>query len=409
MVPVGTAARSEPLSRREVDRRIASLRAFRLPVRSVRERLDRTLDRRIRVDAGAGWRKLVLVVGGEDVSWATVVDFRQRIGTGVLRMGGIAGVGTRDDRRFLGYSRCVLENALRWMRGEGYHASMLYGIPSYYPKFGYAKAFPKVRFTVAVRDAERVPDPALTLVPFAAETHLRPVLAMYHANNARRTGITLRDPGRWQPFRRGLQWGAEAEARVALDARGRAVGYIVYHQQPLTASVTEVGYASPAAFPALLRDAAQRAWEQRIDTVEFHLPEDDCFMSYCRGLGCRKEVTYPADGDGMVRLIHVPGALGAAAEDMASRARGTGCLTIRTNLDDAGLSWSGGRLRVGPASAAAPTVRLPQWALAQCLYGYREVAAATAEGIIRGTAGAPALLAELLPVRPHYHYNADHF
>ena len=121
------------------------------------------------------------------------------------------------------------------------------------------------------------------------------------------------------------------------------------------------------------------------------------------------EREFPRCGGAMVRLICVPTALSKVAAELGSRMTGTGQLNIRTNLDDVGLAWSGGELNVGAPIPRAPTARMPQWALAQLLYGYRRAAGLEAAGAVKAPRRAMDALEELFPVRPHYHYAVDHF
>src|SRR5205085_2596225 len=120
------------------------------------ENLARPLDADISVTTTLPHHKIDLILDGKAVSGLTVIDFEQNVGASRIRMGGIAGVWTHNDHRFKGYSRRVLTNSLRWMHQAGFDTSMLFGIRGYYPKYGYAPAFPQAVFTVAVRDAERV-------------------------------------------------------------------------------------------------------------------------------------------------------------------------------------------------------------------------------------------------------------
>ena len=405
--------RSQPSRRgasfRRAEARIAELRKRRVPVRSTPEDLDGPVDPDLRIDR-AGWpyNRLELVIGGEKVSGLGVVDFAQQIGSGVVRMGGIAGVGTHRDHRFCGYSRRVMESSLRWMRSEGLDTSMLYGIPSFYAKFGYAQAFASVSFTMAVRDAEAAPAGAWRFVRFRKE-HLPAVLRMYRANNAGRTGPTLRDPKHWTPFRKGIRYDSKAVCKVAIDPRGRAGGYFVYDDTHLTADVIETGFATRAVLPAIVRAAARRAVKCRLERIRFHLPPDDAFIEFCKPLGIRQERTWRRDGGAQVRMIRIPSALAKLGAELAGRMSAPGELTIRTNLDDVHVAWKSGRLAVDAPRRTGPQARMPQWALAQMLYGYRDARALAAEGIVTASARAVATLAEMFPVRPHYHYRVDHF
>jgi hypothetical protein len=169
----------------------------------------------------------------------------------------------------------------------------------------------------------------------------------------------------------------------------------------------------------LTRQAARWALAQRLENIQFFLPADDELMDFCKPLAIKMETTWRAQGGGQVRMIRVPAALAAAAGELGSRMAGRGELTIRTNLDDAHLAWSAGKLTVGHACPSGgsppgarrggPQARMPQWALAQLLYGYRSVAALTREGVLQAGAPAAAALTEMFPVRPHYHYLVDHF
>ena len=62
-----------------------------------------------------------------------------------------------------------------------------------------------------------------------------------------------------------------------------------------------------------------------------------------------------------------------------------------------------------PAKRGDEWVNLPQWALAQLLYGYRDVASLAAEGELRGTKAGLAALAAMFPPGPHFHYRIDTF
>jgi len=409
------SAPERPMSRVEIERRIEELRARYVPPRSTREHLDRPLDKDIHVEQGKNSARLLLTVDGEDVSWATIVFFEQQIGESFVTMGGIAGVGTREDHRFRGYSRRVLESCLRWMRANGFQVSMLYGIPSYYPKFGYVKAFPDVVHRVAVRDAETADAGEYRFRPWDPAQDVSAVLTLYRCTNTGRTGVVRRTRGSWKGFRKGLTWSSRGIVEIAETPGGRAAGYIVFDDRRLTACVLEVGYRTPDVFPALLRRAARFAWDQRIESVEFRLPDDDPFVTFCRGFGLHSQVTCPRDGGPMVRIINVPAALNAVAPVLRWRAvhLAPGSLTLYTNLDDVRISWEAGEVRVVRVSRtdppSGPVVRLPQWALTQMLYGYRTASALAGDGAIKAPRKATEMLDRLFPLTPHFQYVTDAF
>jgi len=148
---------------------------------------------------------------------------------------------------------------------------------------------------------------------------------------------------------------------------------------------------------------------QRLERIRLILPEDGAFVEWCKPLGLRKEMTWRPDGGGMVRMIHIPSALRKVAGELGSRTSGAGSVTLRTNVDDVGLAWSSGCLSVGPPQTSGPKARMPQWALAQLLYGCRSAEALLADGTLRATRRVTASLRAMFPVRPHFRYLADHF
>jgi predicted acetyltransferase len=111
----------------------------------------------------------------------------------------------------------------------------------------------------------------------------------------------------------------------------------------------------------------------------------------------------------MVRLMNVRGALEAVADELGRRTSHSGCVNLETNIGAVRLEWDPGHFEVREPNGNAPTVRMPQWALAQLLYGYRHVSCLVADGVLEGPAESISSLARLFPVAPHYQYAVDHF
>jgi len=391
----------------EANMRIARLSKETVTPRCTRERLDLPVDVDIRVSGEGQYRSLALIVDDLAVSGCSVHDYRQQVGNGIVRMGGIAGVWTHNEHRFKGYSRCVMENVLRWMYHEGYDVTMLFGITGFYPKYGFATAFPENTFHLSLRDAERATENRCRFVRFTHD-HLPAVLAMYRKTNTGRTGVIVREQKIWRPFREGNPWGARAQAEVALDGGGRPVGYFV-HNIERDPEIIEVGYSHTVVFPDLLRAMAELAWASRSEKIAFRLPEDDAFMQFCMPLGLHKEIDYRRDGGAMIRLINLSGTLRKLVPLLKTRVAGTGALSLRTNIGEVALRWSEGAMIVDQPIPKDDGVKLPQWALAQMIYGCYGAGSPAFAGIISGTARSRALLAQLFPALPHYHYIVDHF
>jgi len=372
------------------------------------ERPDRPLDRDIVVEEHGPRRRLILLVAGRPVSSTNICDLQQNFGTRRLRLGGIAGVHTVAEHRLKGYSRRVMVNSLRYMWRAGYDMALLFGIPAFYPKFGYAPVLPDVRFVLSVGDLAHFRSSGYRFVGFS-QKYLKAVLGMYHRNNAARTGPIYRDAGTWRPFRRGIRWGVRAVCRIILDKRDKPAGYFVYDAHAEGARIVEVGFVSPDVFPAILAASVRLARRRGDDRIRFQLPEDSALMAFCKPFALEKHIRYRADGGAMARMINVRSTLNKLGPMLADRVTGTGSITIRTNLDGVSLAWSKGAMRISPPKRGGLQARLPQWALAQLLYGYQGAPALAASAILKASRQSVDTLARLFPPGPHYYYKVDSF
>ena len=394
----------------QAQQRIAVLARTHVTPFSDREDLGRKLDKRIYVDRLDGRVSVQLMLEGMKVSWTGIYDFAQQVRGAVLRMGGIAGVGTHAEHRFKGYSSIVMENASRWMRAEGYDVAMLYGITGFYGRFGYAEAFPSVWYELPVAEAERAKSSNLKFVPFADE-HLSAVLEMYNRSNVGRTGPTLRPMKAWVPFRRDKPWGLQVTAQVGLDRAGHAVAYLA-HDTADPASIVEVGYRGREAFGDLVRQAAALAWAQRKEKITFILAYDEPLMDWAAPLGLTKHVHWRTDGGGMVRIINLSSVLRKIGHGMARRLGGSGQMLVKTNLETVLLRWKDDAMEVVESPRTprqAARVGMPQWALAQLIYGYRSASLLAQDGVLRAERPVVALLDQMLPAMVPYHSRVDVF
>ena len=88
-----------------------------------------------------------------------------RLGEARLKMGGLGWVTTAPDYRHRGVCSTLIEDTLAYMREHGYHVSMLFGIPNFYHRFGYATTLAEYSITLNTADV-----PASGGVPYRART-----------------------------------------------------------------------------------------------------------------------------------------------------------------------------------------------------------------------------------------------
>jgi predicted acetyltransferase len=348
--------------------------------------------------------KIEVVMDGEPVSGLVLSDLRMRIGHVAVRCGGIGAVETKPEHRLKGYASLAMERALEVMRREGFHLSALFGIADFYHRFGYVSCLVECESTVSARDAKdaEVRFDVRDLTPSDA-----PVIArMCEARQALRTGSIVRDPETWTGFHWGPHWSMQVEAFVAVDD-DRIVGYTAYDSKTEELVVGEVGYTTPAAFGTLLAHMAQLAVDRHADQIRLFLPPDEPFLEYCHRYGCKTELTYSRDANGLARIIDQEGLLDALHPHFEQRlwsgglGRWQGSVTVSTELGEHRIQFGRG----GPDM----TLTVPQWMLAQLLLGYRSIADVLLETAAQTSTEMLAVLNLLfLPGYP-YVWAADRF
>lgn len=320
--------------------------------------------------------KLTLFVDEEPVSHLWVIDYEMRIGGAVVRMGGIAGVWTEEKHRLKGYASRVLNNSVEFMREEGYDVSLLFGIPNFYHRFGYATVLP---FYTARLETKLLPS---LPIPFKVEafgpTYKEAVLKIYNENNAKRTGTIVRSVGKWETFTHGSGWSTKAIAYVFLDKED-VIAYLVADEEG-EPNVIEVGYREPSLqlFSSLLAKIKFYAEERKSPIVNLYLSPDDPFMDFCQRYDLKLTVEYPLNRDGMGRIINLTTLFQKIQPILSDRLTGNeikGKLKIKTDIGELVFAIERDSLSVHNNCCDEPDWEwiIPQNKLMQLVMGYRSV------------------------------------
>jgi predicted acetyltransferase len=320
--------------------------------------------------------KVSVVRSGEAVARLRVLRRSMHLAGAAVEMGGIADVVTHPAHRGLGYGARLLEATVAYMRRERYHFSVLFGIPDFYWRFGYAPVLPEYDLSVSTRDAERLVPAALATVRPAGPDDAPALLDLYTRRNTGRNGTLQRAPERFdaRPRQDAENWWQHPRRLLLATVAGRPAGYAVLHGDPARFRVQEVIVPSDdvaTAGAALVIALAEEAVRRRLERVRLPLPPDEPLAGLLRGAGCKMEITYPTNGGGMGRVVDLPSLAESLEPALAPRVAALpeslrpGTVDLDCGEEGrASLSFGGGR-----------TVRLtfPQPRLSQLLMGYRGV------------------------------------
>ncbi len=354
------------------------------------------------------WVRRTLMVDGEAVSWLNIRDLSIRFGSAVVRVGGIAGVGTARQHRMKGYSRIVMEDTSGFLQKEGYDLALLFGIDYFYEKFGYAPCGFEVRARVRTRDAERVlgTGTAFRVRPFEPGD-LEAIIPLYNDNNARRTLSVVRDPETFTSFRHGSDFGRKPEVLVVENGEGAFAGYAVTDAFPASTTVCEAEAGDPQVLRTILAELARTAIERRDGEIVFALPGDHPLVLMLRPLGCVVERTCRTTGGVMGRIINQDSFLGTLADACpAGRASFAGRASLDVEVEtDLGVT----KVSLPAAAAGAGKLKIPATTLFQMLAGFRDPREVTLSDGVEISNGAAALMELLFPEDEPYMFSPDHF
>ena len=246
-----------------------------------------------------------MLIDDKVVCWLGVIDFTMRIGAGTARMAGIAGVETRHEHRKKGYMRILFADTVTYMQQQGYDVTMLYGIPDFYTKFGYAVCLSTPSLKLQTRDAElarSIAQPITTAPTTPADWPA--IVDLFNQRNAARTCSMARAADTFKGFQKGSYWDVRAESVAIRDSHDRFAGYVVWDQNAEAVHVVELEVADEALYPALLAMLAQEAVKKRCGDITFHLPLDHPFGEFAQRYGCEWSVRHFRHANIKVRYIH---------------------------------------------------------------------------------------------------------
>ena len=348
------------------------------------------------------WKISLSIEGEEDVSRLWLHEYDMRFGSVLLKMGGIAGVGTNEEYRNKGYSRRVMEDSTVLMTEHGFDVAMLFGIPNFYPKFGYATVLPETWVELDTADAQT-----------AVSTHqvrkfemrdASKILELYAANNADRTGTPVRDAARWKGFKMGSNFGISAAPFVVLDKADEVIGYFVCDDVEENCTFCDIGFQNRTIFETVVRFLADRASRIDAEHIACSMPADHPFAIFCRRYGCRTTIRDSKNGGGMMRIINQSSTLKQVTGELEKRLRRSahlsqwsGKILISTDLGQDCLGIDRGRVAHIRSAANAFHLDIPQDKLIQLMMGRRCIEDLAVDPDVSVTGGIIPILATLFP------------
>ncbi|MHB1461167.1 MAG: GNAT family N-acetyltransferase [Armatimonadota bacterium] len=268
--------------------------------------------------------KVELIRDGRSVSGCWIVVQSIAVGCSQVDMGGIAGVGTEDDCRYQGLSRRVLQEAMRFMEQAELGLTMLYGIPNYYHKFGYASAGPNRLVYVEPSSAVGELPSGWNMRSLQADDlpDIQRIYSHYLSLNVCGARIRPEGMGSWSRLR-GVASGERDDECIVLTAPdGHVAAYACHGRgswshnaleqaEPATFVISEPLAESPAAADALLQ--ACQKWmpevagkmNRNIKRIAYAVTEEGAVAAALMRTNCEFNQIHRACANCMVRVANM--------------------------------------------------------------------------------------------------------
>ena len=291
------------------------------------------------------------LIGDEIVSHYGVWDFKMRIGRARIRVAGVGSVATSGDHRRQGLMAATAAAAVDGMKARGYDASLLFGIPSFYPRFGYTRAWSETTRVVPVVD---LPDiaPKARLRPFRPEPR-DDLDTLYNCEYAGLTGSAVRPTYRVCPLphQRGFLW---------TGGDRRPAGYVLVEPKGHQLHCAECVGDPETTLRALRRLARRwRCTEIVFPTLHARHP----LARRLRQGECTVTTRHRRCAEAMIRTVNLATTLHKMRGELSRRlqrspmADWTGALLVSDARERVTLRIDGGRVEAVPGAASRHAIR----------------------------------------------------
>jgi len=253
----------------------------------------------------------------------SVWDYLMRVGKARLRVGGIGCVATHGEFRKQGVMSKTIEAAKEAMRRAGYDVTILFGIPDFYQRYGYVRAWSDQVLWAKVSELQSVKLPS-ALRRFSLENNPE-ADALYNKTHANFTGTAIRPTYRhsFVQVSKAYRW---------LDQKKNLAGYIRANDKFKPGVLTcleAVGATEEIQSAVALLAGRLNCREVRFTTIP---PRHPLLVTLKRG-NCRVETSYHRSGEAMIHSLNTRQALSRMTGELSARLRKSAYDNWRGKLD----------------------------------------------------------------------------
>jgi hypothetical protein len=249
----------------------------------------------------------VALVGSQVVAALRLTTDTIRIGEARLKMGGIGWVSTDGAWRRRGIVSRVMTDTLRYMHEQRYHVSMLFGVPDFHRRWGFASTLTEYTTVAELPKLDRTAPAFPFKVRAAKPGDIQAMQKMHAANDAETACSLIRTQAhlsnRWKPWE---------SVRVLTDGRGKLSAYFHGFRSDFDYIIDEAGVSDAEAGAGVLLEAARLAREAGAKRLRFCMPPNHPLVRGLKPDKAGRPAETIGDSSGMMAFVH----LGEALESM---------------------------------------------------------------------------------------------
>jgi len=227
-----------------------------------------------------------------------------RLGEARLKTGGLGWVTTAARHRQKGVCRSMMQDAFRYLQAHNYHVAMLFGIPNFYHRFGFATTLFDYTITMDLEDALTAPR-ASYRAREAKPGDIPAIQKIHGANDADVACSLLRSSAhftnKWDHRGKGM--------RVLTDDKGKVLAYFIARKTGDRLTVEEVGVSDSGVCDAVLGACAQTASEETVGRLQFLTPPPHAFARFLLQYKTTHQMHVVRDSGGMMAFVNLGEAL----------------------------------------------------------------------------------------------------
>lgn len=223
-----------------------------------------------------------------------------RLGEARLKTGGFGWVTTEPRHRHKGVCRTLMFDTLEYLRGNGYHVSLLFGIPNFYHRFGFATVLSEYEITLELEEVAALPHAAHRL----RQAKPGDIPAIQRIHNALDTDVSCSLIRTSAHLTNKWAWDQTAKTTYVLTtAQGKVIAYLMAHKKGPQLIVDEAGANDPGLYEALLGACAELASTETVGCIKFLAPPAHPLARFLLQYKSTHEMRITHDEGGMMAFV----------------------------------------------------------------------------------------------------------